>query len=280
MNKKARSIITISVQKGGVGKTTSSVNIASACAILGFKVLVVDLDYQRNATTLLGVKKDDTQNKKNVDFAINNISTNLDDIVIHTKFFNLDCLAATKDLSQIHNKYIGRPNQFQLLHPVLTSNYAQKYDFIFIDTHPSFDILVQSALSISDYYLIPISPESDSLEAISDQISFAEEISKYQNKELSLLGCFISRFDKNCSDHRRYSDLFATNEGDYNFFKTKIPSSKHIPAASTAKKTIHNHRPTSEIAKAYIALAREILYITQNQNAKNNSLLEQEILFN
>src|SRR5690606_22873487 len=133
MEQQSYSIITIANQKGGVGKTTGVVNIASAYATMGNKVLVIDLDYQANTSSLLRVKEEAAQTNKNVTFAIKNKIENLEDVVIQTEFENIDCLAATKQLNQIPEQYLGRPNQFQLLHPILRSKDIKKYDLILID---------------------------------------------------------------------------------------------------------------------------------------------------
>lgn len=260
MEQRRFSIITIANQKGGVGKTTAVVNIASAYATMGNKVLVIDLDYQSNTSSLLRVKEKASQSNKNVTFAIKNKIENLNEVVIETEFENIDCLASTKQLSQIPEQYLGRPNQFQLLHPILHSDDTKKYDIILIDTHPSCDALFQSALSVSDYYLIPIFPEEDSIEGLADQLEKAEEVREYQNRMLMLLGCFVSSYQKDNATHKKYDQRLQeiSEGGKFKVFKTRIPFSKSVAAAATEKKPLHFYRPASTIASAYTALAGEI----------------------
>lgn len=260
MEQKRYSIITIANQKGGVGKTTGVVNIASAYATMGNKVLVVDLDYQANTSSLLRVKEEAARTNKNITFAIKNKIENLEEVIIATEFVGIDCLAATKQLNQIPEQYLGRPNQFQLLHPILTCKGIKKYDLILIDTHPSCDALFQSALSVSDYYLIPIFPEEDSIEGLADQLEKAEEVREYQNRMLMLLGCFVSSYQKDNSTHRKYDHRLKeiSEGGKFKVFKTRIPFSKSVAAAATEKKPLHFYRPASTVASAYTALAGEI----------------------
>ena len=261
MKSKKHSIITIANQKGGVGKTTSVVNLASAYSLLGLNVLVVDLDYQANTSSLLGVKKKAAESDNNVTFAIKNKVTDIDDVIIKTKFKNIDCLSATKPLGEIPEQYLGKASQFQLLHPFLFSKSINKYELVIIDTHPSCDVLFQSALAASDYYLIPIFPEEDSIEGLGDQLEKAEEVREYQNPMLMFLGCFVSCFKKENTTHRKFDQQLndVSEGGKFKVFKTRIPSSTSVAAAATEKKPLHHYRPKSRIASAYTALAGEIL---------------------
>lgn len=260
MTSRKTSIITIANQKGGVGKTTCTVNLASAYARMGKKILVIDADAQANTTSHLGViGLAEKQNRYLYD-AIEQETENLSNFTISTSFKNIDCLAADARLKNISRKYKGELNQFQVLHPLLTSDDILIYDIVIIDTHPAFDTLPQSALSASDYYLIPLFPEEHSLQGLADQIKSANSVIKYQNPMLMFLGCVISRFDKNNATHRKIEERFRelAKESGFTVFSTTIPVSNVISAAASQETPIHFYRPGSNIAEAYTCLAGEI----------------------
>jgi chromosome partitioning protein len=260
MTSRKTSIVTIANQKGGVGKTTCAVNLASAYAKMGKNVLVIDADAQANTTSHLNaIELAEKQNKYLYD-AIEQESDELATYVISTKFKNIDCLAADGRLKDISRKYKGELNQFHVLHPILKSDEILKYDIVIIDTHPAFDTLPQSALSASDYYLIPLFPEEHSLQGLADQIRSANNVIKYQNPMLMFLGCVVSRFDKNNATHRKIEDRFRelAKESGFTVFSTTIPVSNVISAAASQETPIHFYRPGSNIADAYTSLAGEI----------------------
>jgi chromosome partitioning protein len=254
------SIITITNQKGGVGKTTCTVNLASAYAKMGKKILVIDADAQANTTSHLGVIGYAQKQNKYLFDAIENESTNISDFAIKTPFKNIDCIATDGRLRDINRKYKGEINQFQVLHPLLHSDDITSYDIVIIDTHPAFDVLPQSALNASDYYLIPLFPEEHSLQGLAHQLRSANSIIKYQNPMLLFLGCIISQFDKNNSSHRKTEKRFReiAKDGDFCVLSTMIPSSKLISWAALQETPIHFFRPESIVADAYTKLAKEI----------------------
>lgn len=260
MTSRKTSIVTIANQKGGVGKTTCTINLASAYAKMGKSVLVIDADAQANTTSHLNaLELAEKQNRYLYD-AIEQETEELSKYTVATKFKNIDCMAADARLKDISKKYKGELNQFHVLHPILKSDDISKYDIVIIDTHPAFDTLPQSALSASDYYLIPLFPEEHSLQGLADQIKSANSVIKYQNPMLMFLGCVISRFDKNNATHRKIEDRFRTlaKESGFTVFSTTIPVSNLISASASQETPIHFFRPGSNIADAYTSLAGEI----------------------
>ncbi len=260
MSSRKTSIITIANQKGGVGKTTCTVNLASAYAKMDKRVLVIDADAQANTTSHLNaLELAEKQNRYLYD-AIEKESDELSRYVVSTKFKNIDCLAADARLKDVGKKYKGEINQFHVLHPILKSDDIANYDIVIIDTHPAFDTLPQSALSASDYYLIPLFPEEHSLQGLADQIKSANGVIKYQNPMLMFLGCVISRYDKNNATHRKIEDRFRqlAKESGFTVFSTTIPVSNIISAAASQESPVHFFRHGSNIADAYTALAGEI----------------------
>jgi chromosome partitioning protein len=260
MASRKTSIITIANQKGGVGKTTCTVNLASAYAKMGKKILVIDADPQANTTSYLSAIEDAEEKKKYLFDAIEKESEQPAKFILTTKFKNIDCLAADRRLRNINTKYKGELNQFQVLHPILNSHDIQRYDIVFIDTHPSFDVLPQSALTASDYYLIPLFPEGHSLQGLADQIKCCNNVIRYQNPMLTFLGCIISQYDKSNATHRKIEKQFRAlaQEGGFKIFSTVIPFSKLVSSAAASEVPIHFYRPGSNIADAYTSLAGEI----------------------
>jgi chromosome partitioning protein len=260
MTSRKTSIVTIANQKGGVGKTTCAVNLASAYAKMGKNVLVIDADAQANTTSHLNALELAQKQNRYLYDAIEQESDKLSQFVVKTKFKNIDILAADARLKDIGRKYKGEINQFHVLHPILKSDDITNYDLVIIDTHPAFDTLPQSALSDSDYYLIPLFPEEHSLQGLADQIKSANGVIKYQNPMLTFLGCVISRFDKNNATHRKIEERFRAlaKESGFTVFSTTIPVSNLICSAASQETPIHFHRPGSNIADAYTSLAGEI----------------------
>jgi len=260
MTSRKTSIITIANQKGGVGKTTCTVNLASAYAKMGKRILVIDADAQSNTTSHLNaIELAEKQNRYLYD-AIEQESEKIGNFVVSTKFKNIDCLAADARLKSISQKYKGEINQFHVLHPILKSDEISQYDIVLIDTHPAFDTLPQSALSASDYYIIPLFPEEHSLQGLASQIKSANSVIKYQNPMLTFLGCIISRYDKNVSTHRKIEERFRelATESGFTVFSTTVPVSNLISAAASQETPVHFYRPGSNIADAYTSLAGEI----------------------
>lgn len=260
MASRRTSIITVANQKGGVGKTTCVVNLASAYAKMGKKILVIDADPQANATSYLSALEDAADKKKYLFDAIVKESDQPDRFILATKFKNIDCLAADRRLRDVNSRFKGELNQFQVLHPILNSDEIQQYDVVFIDTHPSFDVLPQSALTASDYYLIPLFPEGHSLQGLADQIKCCNNVIKYQNPMLTFLGCIISQYDKSNATHRKIEKQFRSlaQEGGFKIFSTVIPFSKLVSSAIASEVPIHFYRAGSNIADAYTSLAGEI----------------------
>ena len=253
------SIITIANQKGGVGKTTTVVNLASAYAQIGKRVLVIDLDYQCNASALLGVD-DNSVGNKSIAYALQN-DLNFSHIVMKSNMENVDLLAATRDLDLLREKFSGQPNQFKLVDILLNCEQLHDYDIVIIDTHPSLDCFFQSAMAASHYYLIPLFAEADSSKGLAHMVTAVEKIRRYLNPMLNLLGCIITCFDKSNATHIKFEKFIrdASKEGKFNVFETTIPSSKSVAAASAHSMPLHRYKKSSPVTVAYSTLAGEIL---------------------
>lgn len=254
------SVITVANQKGGVGKTTTVVNLASSYAQLGKKILVIDLDYQANSTSLLGVDEAQVSAGFSIARAIQEDLT-LVDIRLPSKIENVDVLAATRELCELADRLVGQPNQFSLIESVLDCSQTDEYDFILIDTHPSVDCFSQSALNSSHYYLIPLFPEADSSRGLGHQIQAVEKIRRYLNPMLTFLGCVITRFDKQNATHTKFERFLrdASKDGKFRVFNTLIPVSSSVAAASAQGLALNQYKKSSPVSVAYSTLAGEIL---------------------
>ncbi len=260
MSRRKTSILTIANKKGGVGKTASTVSLAS-CFAKQKKVLVIDFDPQANATSNLGLKNEVKKTGKSISKAIADESITAEDIILPTAFENLFCIGSDNSLQNYRDKFLGHPRQFNLLDTVLQSDIIAEFDMVLIDTNPSRCVLYSSAMAASDYYIIPVFPEKNSLEGIADEISAAENIRKYHNNMLLFLGCAITKYDKNNSTHKKVEQFMreSSKHGNFRVFNTLIPSSNHIPAASYQNTPINVYRENADISHAYTILAGEII---------------------
>jgi chromosome partitioning protein len=254
------SIITVANQKGGVGKTTSVVNLAASYAAMGKRVLVVDADFQGNSSDLLEVKEAALKADKTLAKAILEELT-LDAVRLPSNTEGVDVLAGTKELDRARELMQGQVRQHLLLRSILDCEALQDYEVVIIDTHPSLDCLLISALVASHYYLIPLFPESDSARGLLDMIASSEQARRYLNPMLLLLGCVISRFDRHNATHVKFEKVIRqiAKKGNLHVYETIIPASASVAASSAAAQTLLAYKKSSPVTLAYQTLAGEIL---------------------
>ena len=272
MNKETK-VIAIVNQKGGVGKTTSVINIASSLAAKNHLTLVIDCDYQANATTLLCGDEQLQDKKHSLTLAIKN-ELSLEDVVIPTKHKNIDIVPSHQDLDNLKEQLIGQPNQFSLITSLLDCSLAKKYDYIIIDTHPSLDCFFQSSIAASDYFIIPIFPEADSTRGLVHQIQAINKMKKFLNPRLEFLGSLVVKYDKYSSTHQKFEKLIRkfSQENQLNIFKTIIPNSHSVAAAAAFNLPINAYKNTSPASKAYAKVAQEIMALSKKNIVKSKKL--------
>lgn len=245
-------IITVCNSKGGVGKTTSVMNIAAHLMLFGKRVLVVDFDPQANTTSGLG-------------FSTRDIGKSVYDVLMRRenpqkallrKQFHFDVLPSSPDLAGATVELVNEPQREFKLHHALR-NLHHNYDFIFIDTPPSLGLLTINALVAADYVLIPAQAEYYSLEGLAQLLATVEMIKKNLVRSPKIMGVFLTMYDEGNRLNRAVRDEVRKNFPGH-VFDTQITRSVELAEAPGFGKTILEYSPESQGAKEYYALAREV----------------------
>ena len=249
--------IAIANQKGGVGKTTTVVNLAACMAEKGVKVLLIDMDAQGNATTGCGIRKKDLQ-KSSYDL-LTDENVKLSDLVIKTPYHNLWIVPSTMDLAGAELELAEAQGRAKRLENALkTAETENLFDFILIDCPPSLGLVTINALTAADTVLIPMQCEFFALEGLSQLTNTVKQVKKVYNPQLDIEGVLITMFDGRLNltmqvlaEVKKY---FASKT-----FKTVIPRNVRISEAPSHGKPINYYDRGSKGAKAYAELAEEIL---------------------
>ena len=247
-------IICIANQKGGVGKTTSAVNLTAALAALSKKTLLVDCDPQANATTGLGVNK--SALKKTLYHGLIRESS-VDEIIIPTELKNLSILPSKVELIGFEVEMMSDPGRELLLRDLLGS-IRDQYDYIVIDCPPSLSLLSLNAMAAADSILIPLQSEFYALEGLSQLISTVKMIKKNLNKQLKIMGILLTMFDKRTNLSYQVAEEAEKHFGDL-VFATRISRSVRLSEAPSFGESILTYDSSSVGAKSYKALAKEVL---------------------
>lgn len=272
------SIITVANEKGGVGKTTTVVNLAAVFASMGKRVLVIDNDPQGNSTNLLGVERGDL-GKRSLGQAMLDKKP-FDDFLVQTNIQGVELLAGTPLLRRVITELGTGHWQDKLLKKVIDTNRIDDYDFVIIDTHGTVDCLLKSSLSVSHYYLIPLFPEPDSARGLFDLLETISDVREASNHRLSLLGILITKYDGSSSTHREFAEEIRKvgKKARVRVFANLIPASKSVSTASRDQKSLLEFRSTLPISQAYMALGGELLTILKGKRTGRPAIPDCEIL--
>ncbi len=252
-------VFAISNQKGGVGKTTTAINLAASLAASEFKVLVIDSDPQGNATSGLGVQKNpDRPSLYHV--LLNGIPAR--DAVVHTEMEGLSVIPSDKNLVGANLELVDLPNrEFRLRESI--QEIRSEYRFVLIDCPPALDLLTLNALVAADSVLVPIQCEFFALEGISELMDTIERVRESFQHPLQVEGILLTMFDDRTNLTRQVAADLKGFFGD-DVFETVIPRSVRLAEAPSFGKPILTYDPRSKGAESYIKLAKEILDHEQN----------------
>lgn len=250
-------IISIANQKGGVGKTTTSINLAAALAARGLSVLLIDLDPQGNASTGLGINSED-RSLDTYDFMSRKSS--LTDVTVKTDTENLMVIPSTTDMSSADAEMMTNPRRVFLMRDALEleADLGESYDFILIDCPPSLNLLTLNALVASDSILVPLQAEFFALEGLSQLLTSVREIREAANPNLRIEGIVLTMFDKRNNICRQVEDDVRENLKDL-VFRTMIPRNVRLSEAPSFGMSVLSYDPQSRGSVAYKSLATEIL---------------------
>ncbi len=250
-------IIAIANQKGGVGKTTTSINLAASLGVLEKKVLLIDADPQANATSGIGL---DVESIEIGTYQLLEHSHTPKEAILKTDTPNLDIIPAHIDLVAIEIELVDKESREYMLKTAL-KNIKDEYDYILIDCAPSLGLLTLNALTASDAVIIPIQCEYFALEGLGKLLNTIKSVQKIHNKELDIEGLLLTMYDSRLRLSNQVVEEVQTHFNNM-VFETIIQRNIKLSEAPSYGESIINYDASSKGANNYLSLAKEI--ITKN----------------
>jgi chromosome partitioning protein len=247
-------IIAIANQKGGVGKTTTAINLGAALAKSGSQTLVIDFDPQANTTAGMGFQKD--HSRRSIYHAIL-LGASLNDLILHTSSDRLYLVPSEKNLVGATLELAEKADREQILDHQLQPVRA-RFDYILIDCPPALDLLTVNALAAADSVLIPVQCEYFALEGVSELLDTLIRIRRSHNSKLAVEGILLTMYDERTNLSQQVRDDLRDFFGDQ-VFKSLIPRNVRLAEAPSHGKPIFLYDPACRGAESYFQLAKEII---------------------
>lgn len=254
-------IVAVCNQKGGVGKTTTAVNLGAALARLGQKVLLADIDPQRNLSDTLGFVQDNTPTTTNelIYFTAYNMPINLSSFIRHNEKEQVDFIPASPALSSAPTILANVADGNRVLAKALSAVGSQcDYDVCIIDCKGSLDLLTSNALTAADSIIIPVEAEEYAVNGLADLLSTIDSIQKSLNPKLTIDGILINRADTRRSNVKTTRDDLTEALGDGVVLETMIPYLKEVSDAPTEHRTCVTKKG-SRVGELYMDVAKEVI---------------------
>jgi chromosome partitioning protein len=248
-------VIAVANQKGGVGKTTTAINLGAALAAYERQTLLVDLDPQSNCSSGLGFEVGDGA-PTSYDVLVDGAS--LESALWRTPFPHLAMVPATPDLAGAEVELVGMVGREFRLRDAFATADAGEYDFVLVDCPPSLGLLTVNALAAADGLLVPIQCEYFAMEGVSKLMATVEEVRRYLNPSLTIDGVLLTMYDERTNLAQQVADEVRAVFGDL-VFEAVVPRNVRLAEAPSFGRPIHAYDLRSRGSQAYLQLGRELL---------------------
>jgi len=248
-------IITIANQKGGVGKTTTAINLATALAAIGERVLIIDLDPQGNASTGLGI---DRRNRKLSSYDLMVGQAGVAEIALETAVPNLFIVPSTMDLLGVEMEISQQSDRVFKLKKALSSSEAVSFSYILLDCPPSFNLLTMNAMAAAHSVLVPLQCEFFALEGLSQLLETVNQVRRTVNPQLDIQGIVLTMFDARNNLAQQVVNDVRTHLGE-KVYHTLIPRNVRVSEAPSYGKPAILYDLKCAGSQAYLQLASEVI---------------------